>query len=216
MTLSDAANWATIFGVPISVVVSITLWYFTKESAAKFWEWAWKWITLAIVAFLAFALWHFGCLNWLCYKVTWPVWALILLGISSLLFLVALAALSEIFSQPSAQQELKPYQYRKDEIFGVEWVWSYFGEQINVDDFSAFCPKEGCKHRLESELNRNARVNTNLVGFPISLKCRRCGFQRDFECDLERLTHDAALEVERRLRTGEYIEKLKQRTSPKL
>jgi hypothetical protein len=199
MTLSDYASWASIFSLPLSVL----LWFFTRETAAKFWKDWLGWIISAAIILGVFAAWHMGWLNWLAKPITWPVWGLILLGFVCFICPLFCQGLIKLFSDQSIPQ-LDWHNYVNDEIFGVRWNWRYFGDKLD-DELSAFCPRQDCKCRLKSELNNNARFNPGKYYPPISLVCSRCGFRQDYDIDLESLKRDVLVEIERRINTKEFL-----------
>jgi hypothetical protein len=196
MTLSDAANWAQILGLPLAVV----LWFFTRERAVKFWE---KWIKLilgALAVLTLITLWRVGWLDWLANSVTWPVWALILLAFS--IPAVALLVLW-ICSLLEAQPAVPDWQdYVSDNVFDVDWHWRYVAGKLDEFEFSPFCPNRACMCRLQPESRGYA------IAQAVSLVCPHCGYRRNFDFDWDRLRHNVVFEVERRLRTGEYKQRL--------
>jgi len=111
--------------------------------------------------------------------------------------------------QPSQPQQTDPYSYVTDVIFGIEWLWGYAGTKLNEHELSAFCPNQNCKCRLESQINHNAG-NYFGGGFPVSFVCGNCGFRREFDLDMNDLKQKVFFEVERRIRTGEFQQRLTQ------
>ncbi len=205
MTLSDYASWASILSLPLSVV----LWFFTREAAAKFWKDWLGWIIIGAIILGLLASWHMGWLSWLTKPITWPVWGLILLGIGGCILALLCWFVVKMFDeQPIIPMQLDWHNYTHDEIFGVRWNWSYVGNQIS-DQLSVFCPRQNCcKCRLKSELNNNARFNPGKYYPPISLVCSHCGFKQDYDCDFESLKRDVLFEIERRINTKEFLKHL--------
>ena len=202
MTLSDYASCASILSLPLSVV----LWLFTRETAAKFWKnWFGRIFFVGFILGLV-AVWHMGWLSWLTKPVVWPVWALILLGVGGLVLPLLYWGLIKLFGKQSIISQLNWRNYVNDEIFGVNWHWNYLGDKL-YDDLSAFCPDHKCKCRLRSEPNRNAPFNPNRYESPISLVCPRCGFQKDFDSDFESIKRNVFIEIERRLNTKEFLKR---------
>jgi hypothetical protein len=171
LALSDMANWAQILSLPVSVA----LWYFTREKAAKFWK---KYLKVILSAFAILTLITFsrvGWLDWLTHEVTWPVWALMLLGLSvPVVALLILWLRSLLEKQPESRDYLL---YVSDNIDGIEWHWSYSEGQLDDFRLSAFCSNHECSCRLEAQLQR-------IIPPEISLKCNHCGYVKDFRCDL--------------------------------
>ncbi len=206
MTLSDYASWASILSLPLSVV----LWLFTRESAAKFWKNWFGWILFGGFVLGLAAAWHLGWLSWLTKPVAWPVWGLILFGVGSFILPLFCWVLMKLFGEQSIVSQLDWHNYVNDEVFGVSWHWNYLGDKLN-DDLSAFCPNHNCKCRLRSELNRNAPFNPSRYESPVSLVCPRCGFQKDFDSDFESIKRDVLFEIERRLNTKEFLKRFEKK-----
>ena len=194
----EKTSWiASILAIPVAFFV----WYFKPEEFTAFFK------SLGKIIWTPFSI----VFNWLAHPVTWPVWALILLAISGLAIVAGLFYIFSRASEVGAQPiQLDPFDYRTDEIFGVQWVWEYVGTKLDADRVSAFCPRKNCKCRLKSQPNQNARYNPDFYAFPISLVCPNCGLQCDFDKDLKQLTHDVLIEVERRIRTGEFQQRMTQ------
>ncbi len=98
--------------------------------------------------------------------------------------------------------------YVSDEIFGVRWHWRFKGGIIVESQLRAFCPREGCLKRLELQVNQNPSTPMPEFGQPISLVCERCGFKHDFDYGMVRLSVDVLNEIQRRVATGEFRQKL--------
>jgi hypothetical protein len=168
------------------------------------------WVIVPLLVILALFYFHkWGWLNWLFLPVTWPVWGLILLGFFSLAIPVTIILLIAYFEkQPS---HIEPENYKTDEIFGIQWVWDFRGTKLDESELSAFCPKQNCKCRLDRDYAAMASGGYFPVGEPrFSLSCSICGFKRDFEWDWDRLKRKVFIEIERRIRTREYIQRMQQ------
>jgi hypothetical protein len=185
-------KWSWMAGI-VAAIVGILAWLVDRNDFIVFCKSAGKFITTPFSIIF----------NWLSHPVTWPVWALILVAFSGL---AMVAFLFFLFSRHGNTQPepTDPLNYRTDEIFGVQWTWGFVYGRLNENDLSAFCPKKSCMCRLKCQPNQNARYNPNFHVFPISLVCPNCGFQRDFDNDLEQLKRDVLIEVERRIRTGDF------------
>jgi hypothetical protein len=197
-TLSDYANLAQIISLPLAIL----LWLFTREHVAGFWKKRGGLVFTIVTLLALIACVRYGFLNWLGFRVHLAVWILILAAfvLASLtalvVYLVMLPPSSQAGSPPN------PSSYINDTIFGVRWSWSYAFGQIDIDSFSAFCPEQGCRHRLNfAEDYQRARYN-----IPVSAQCPRCGFRRDFDDDRRGLIGSVAGEVERRINTGEFAQ----------
>jgi hypothetical protein len=196
-------KWSWISAI-IAIPVGILVWLVDRNDAIKFCkDWGKTIISPFVFTF-----------NWLTHPVTWPVWALILIAISGL---AVVAVLFYFFGKVSETQPgpdlLDPLNYRADEIVGVEWIWSYFYGKLNVNDLSAFCPKQSCMCRLTMQVQPE-RTSVRQGGFavsvyvPISFTCTKCGFSRPFDSDWKQLKHDVFLEIERLIRTGEFQQRM--------
>jgi hypothetical protein len=201
----EKASWiAAILAIPVAFFV----WYFKPEDFNSFFK------GLGKLIYTPFSM----VFNWLTHPVTWPVWALILIAISGL---AVVAMLFYFFGKVSETQpvpellNLDPLNYRADEIFGVEWVWSYVYGKLNVNDLSAFCPKKSCMCRLTMQ-EHPERMAMRQSGYsagvyiPVSFTCTTCGFTRQFDSDWKKLKNDIFLEIERRIRTGEFQQRMTQ------
>jgi len=194
ISLDDLGNIATIVNIPLLILT----WFFTREHFAKFWKKWFKWILVIAVFTTTLFLWHKGWLNWLQYRFACPVWALILLSMGGLAiasFIMFLIALLNRTPDHSL--------YLSDNIFGIEWCWQPQGRTLHEDDLVPYCPTPGCSCRLDPlELSGYQVVDD------ISLVCDHCGFKKDFDCNWDTLRWKALKEIDRRIRTGEFKERL--------
>jgi len=201
-------KWSWIAGI-VAAIVAVLAWLVDRNDFIAFCKTSGK---IIITPFsIAF--------NWLTHPVTWPVWALILIGISGLAVVAMLFYFFGKVSETQPEPELlDPLNYRADEIFGIEWIWSYVYGKLNVNDLSAFCPKKSCMCRLTMQ-EHPERMSMRQGGFggsvyiPISFTCTTCGFSRQFDSDWKQLKHDVFLEIERRIRTGEFHQRMTQNKS---
>jgi succinate dehydrogenase hydrophobic anchor subunit len=209
MSLEKLSQIASIAAIPLAVVAWLTSWLIDKEQAKKFIRTNFGLIIIAFLIVSIYALWARGWFSWLTYPVTWPIWAWILLGLTGLVIVMLFFFFVRLIKE-QPQQPIDHLNYRTDEIFGVQWTWSFVYGMLNENNLSAFCPKKSCMCRLKCQPNQNARYNPNFDVFPISLVCPNCGFQRDFDNDLEHIKHDVLIEVERRIRTGLFRQQMEQ------
>jgi hypothetical protein len=201
-------KWSWVAGI-VAAIAGIVAWLVDRNDFIAFCKTSGK---IIITPFsIAF--------NWLAHPVTWPVWALILIGISGLAVVAVLFYFFGRVSEAQPEPEtLDPLNYRADEIFGVEWIWSYIYGKLNVNDLSAFCPKKSCMCRLTMQENPE-RMSVRQGGFggsvyiPVSFTCTTCGFTRQFDSDWKKLKNDVFLEIERRIRTGEFQQRMTQNKS---
>jgi len=197
LTISNAANWASILSIPLS----LALWFYTREKFAKFWE---RWLKLIFSAFavlIVVTFWLGGWLNWLSHQVTWPVWALVLLAL--LVPTVALLALRAV-SLRQNQWVLQEWAgYRSDHIFGVKWSWRY--DTSGISHITGFCPR--CDMRLvysEERLDGQPPDMFEPADCTVFV-CEKCGARSErvpgyFSHVLGRVER----EIDRRIRTEEW------------
>jgi hypothetical protein len=193
-SLSDLANVVTIASFPLAVVT----WLVTRERFAAFWKRFWKWVAVTVVGLFCIGLWKTGHLGWLGMAVSTPLWAVLLVT-----GLVLSAIVCGIVLASATINEPGPFEYVAGIIFGVEWQWRFSGQMLVEQSFAAFCPNHDCKARLEV-LPRPSYASVN----SIKVRCQHCGFTQDFDCDHPDLQRRTAVEVERRLRTGEFRSEL--------
>ena len=101
MTLSDAANWATLVSLPLMVIT----WLFTRERFAGFWKKRWKLLTMTLFVVTAIGTARMGWFSWLNCEIKWPLWKLVVLagaGVAiPLLVFVAAKYLNQLCDQRS-------------------------------------------------------------------------------------------------------------------
>jgi hypothetical protein len=154
---------------------------------------------------------HLG--HWLLKPIPIPAWCVI---VFSLVFAVAVGFLSRAWfllkSQGipfSAVKTEKWRNYTSDVIEDVTWEWKYrldLHSPVTLH-LTAFCAKEECKCRLKV----SEEYIKPPVGYPIaraSVKCPHCPFYKRFDCTQEELFQRVNLEIERRIRTGAFIQRL--------
>lgn len=148
--------------------------------------------------------------NWFEHPVTWPTWAFFVFGVAIIVAIVIVVVCSFFLSTRSKPSSANHLDYRTDDILGIHWRWGYFNGQLDPDEISAFCPCPDCRLRLEPRINSNALFNTHSRHPPVSLVCSRCGFQRDFDMDLKQVHFEVLKEVERRINTGAFVNRIGQ------
>jgi hypothetical protein len=224
---SMVEKWSWIAGIA-ALPLAVILWLVDRKQVISFCR---RWSKIIIMAFILaimYAIWKQGWLNWLAHPVTWPLWGLIIFCIFIVVAFFVLLFFAKLSTkqlgqstQPNASgypTQSNPYDYVSDEIFGVDWVWGYRG-RVLADELSAFCPNKKCMNRLTRQENHE-RMSLHSLGLdryvapPISLNCTHCGFSRRFDSDWRKLQHDVFLEIERRIRTGEFQQRLMQRDKP--
>ena len=133
--------------------------------------------------------------------VTLPLW-LLLLGVSIcvLLFPIAGRVYAVAFGAGDGENRKPEWKkYRGDLIFGIKWRWRY--RKNSIFFMLPLCPH--CEHELKVK---------NAVWH-----CPNCDFQKNAEQELktplssyETVTTRAAREVERRIRTDEYKQRMQE------
>jgi hypothetical protein len=234
--LQDCANLAQIIGL-LALPLSVVLWYFTKEHFNSFWR-NWRkpifWI-LACAAGLAAAV-TAARHGWLTKQVQLPVWIFVLsLALVLAVLWVAYLLIEALGSKTPArrtftprspgppqsvphqtafppEREPGPLDYKGDDIFGVSWSWDYWGHTINDSTITAFCPLDKCRCRLDWKDDYERLIHTG--GYhgattPTTLICPNCGLSQAMQWDSRELRRRVALEIERRLNTGEFMKQLK-------
>jgi hypothetical protein len=210
MKLEEWSWVAAIAALPLTVLT----WFIDREQAKKFLKDHAGLIIAAFAVVIVYALWLRGWFNWLTHPVTWPVWVCILLGIAGLAFGAGIIYL--IFRASSGEGlpfQISPFDYKTDEIFGVKWVWSFCYQQLNEDSLTAFCPRSNCRNRLMKREDHD-RMRMRHGGYggslivPISFTCRNCGFSHQFDSSWGELKRDVLEEVERRINTGEFRQRM--------
>ena len=191
ISITDLANIATIAGLPLTILT----WLFTRERFTKFWKKWFKWILLPLVIIAIVGLWRIGCLDWLRYKITCPFWLFILLPFSGLAIALCIVALYCFLDRTPGH-----FSYVSDNILGVQWQWRW--QAGTIDDLVPICPKPACSCRLDHERSSHLAIDG------VSLVCDHCGFTKDYDCNWDDLRWRVLKEIDRRIRTGEFKERL--------
>lgn len=206
-SLQDWANVAQILGL-LALPLSIALWYFTRAHFEKFWK-KWRKVVFVALAIVATAGAAFrGWFAWLTHPFTLPVWILILVAVLPAALLFGVLWLVVKLKELSKPAKIGPEHYITDRIFNVVWVWGYKGHLIDEGSLSAFCPNADCKCRLTFKDDNERGWSGNLPSAPVSLVCPNCGFREDFDFRRRELFPRVSVEIERRIRTGEYKKSL--------
>jgi hypothetical protein len=207
-------NWQR--GSWIAGIAAFTLSLLLNRAAlAKFLKAHWGLVagalTLGAICALYLAGWFDSILKLFTRTPNLPVWALLVIAILPLA--IAIAVLGLWLACKLRPSQPNPLDYRADVIFDVEWIWEYNSAGI-IAAYSIIpiCPQDGCKHRLQKRQDWN-KMNLYARQVPTSLVCPRCGFERAFDCEYERIINDVGEEIDRRIRTGKFIESLKGATS---
>jgi hypothetical protein len=232
MNLEEWSWIAAILAIPLGIVV----WLVDRKQVIGFFKSCWPVILLLFVIVAFIAACFRGWFNWLAHSVTLPVWVLILLVFLGLLLATAARLLSATFGTSSIriesshveqkQREIirqeqtpqqkplqpaqpEPHDYTRDEVFGVKWSWRWHGHQFG-DLMGPFCPRSNCVCRLDQERcsDPNMYNPRNAFTMPISLVCPHCGFKRDYEYDFSELTRKTMTEIERRINSGDFRNRL--------
>ena len=88
--------------------------------------------------------------------------------------------------------------YTEDIIENVLWRWDYAGQEFDITSLSAFCPE--CKIRLIYD-NRSVKSY---------YRCDRCDNTLfEFQGNRQGIYSHIFREIERRINTGEWLQKVK-------
>ncbi len=176
----------------------------------KLWGFCKNNLLLVLILLLVTVIFYcseYGWLNWVFYPVVWPIGGLMLFGFLCLVIpIVIIFIIASLKKQPPIPD---PTTYKTDEILGVQWVWNYHGAKLDGTELSAFCPNQKCKCRLDTESACAASGGYYRVDEPrLSFHCPNCGLKRDFDVDMDKLKRKVFIEIERRIRTGEYVQRI--------
>ncbi len=165
-------------------------------------------IKTTVVLLTLVGLLRLGWLDWATFRFRVPVYALILLallwaGSLWLAFNLKITKPNEdLGGTPPASPSGPPWlSYISDNIFGVDWIWGYDGRMLSDHNIAAICPRTACQCRLGQE----PIWVGGLYDPRVALVCQHCDFRKDFDCDWGPLVHRVLTEVERRIRTREYL-----------
>jgi hypothetical protein len=138
----------------------------------------------------------FLCLTWLAGCLT-PV---IVAGVLAILF-------HWRSSQAGVTNQNDWKRYTSDIIFGVRWEWDYLRDSLT--DVTAYCPNTKCNCRLDLVKDYGRSGYNEHV--PVSLVCPHCNFKTECDWDEHELRRRVRIEIDRRLRTNEYVKNLEAR-----
>ncbi len=207
LSLSDAANWAQIISIP----VTLFCWYFTRETASKSLRRTRPLFLAAAALLVCWVLyrrgWTGSFFRWLAHPVVVPVWLLgtgLICAVLLPLLWLAIPKLLRAADGNGGHPARHWKEYTSDSIFGVSWLWGYLANSLDDDRLVAFCPAQSCRCRLDIVEDYNRGYGSWLGNAPATATCVSCGFRREFEWPISELRRRVLLEIERRLRTGEY------------
>lgn len=165
----------------------------------------WKWIAGLVAAIIAnivaektthfnlFAIFAKGFIafwHWIIHPVSLPLWMAVLLPISGVVFMRAVYWRISRSAKPAAW-----LLYRKDEFFGVTWIWTYSGGEIN--QLVPLCP------RCEYELENHPMAFYKATGL-VTLNCGNCGFQKSLDEPIYNVEDRVRRLIARNIRTQEF------------
>lgn len=137
--------------------------------------------------------------NWVFSTTPIPNWLWITMAIATLIFIVAI--LRELLVSNKNTQEIS--EYCKDDVFGVVWRWEYSGNQIF--NLYSFCPR--CDIQIFPSMG--VELYDDNKAFSI-FHCGNCNeFETTVRIDPDDLNREVTLQVHRKLRTGLWVETLK-------
>jgi hypothetical protein len=207
-------EWSWVAGI-VAVPLAVITWLVDREQAKTFVKNNAGLIVLAFAGVVVYVLWLRGWFSWLLHPVTWPVWGFVLVAVAIFALIALLFYFFGSVSETQPLADLDPLNYKSDEIFGVEWLWSYVYGKLNEKDLSAFCPRKNCMCRLtlrrhpeKQHVRQSSHGYGGEVVIPVSFNCPTCGFSREFNDDWDTLKHSVFIEIERRIRTGEFRQRM--------
>lgn len=191
ISLSNIASVASILSIPVMLII----WLVTKDRFSSWWQKWSKYILLGGFIVAIFAAHKMRWLDWLWDKYVYPVWLIILIGSSGFLIILLVKIFSD-FIADSSEEVPDFFKYTHDIIFDISCQWSYKNEKIDNYSLSFFCVNKNCSCRLDVEISR--------ISDYIVVLCPHCGFRKQFNMSVENFKRSVVIEIERRLRTGEY------------
>lgn len=201
MNHSDPVAVAGLVVGVASLLVSIAAWLISPERAIYFLKRGLGFIPPVFGISLLFLLWKYDFLKWLIHPASWLVW---IVGAICCIFMTVVGMI--IYAVALVGQKPARSSYRDDEIERVVWSWDWFNGLVDNSSLIPFCPK--CATRLAFQFNDKS-TNYRISGVPVSLVCQGCGFRENYEMSEKTLKNRVLLEIESRLNTGRYIERLK-------
>ena len=178
----------------LASAASLIVWLITRKRFAKFWaKWS-HWVIAVSSGLFVYGLWSLGCLDWLASPVHIPLWVAVLCAVPVMVAVWLLISLTaEKLKIPTSSD------YRTDQILGIQWRWDYYHGVIEPDLIHAFCPRLECQCRLDVE---QVSVLSYMGGY--EFVCPNCGFKKVLDGPEEKIRRRVAVEIERRIRTGEF------------
>ena len=130
------------------------------------------------------------------------MWGLITIGVGPLVTLsIALLAIA-LFQKDTPEPDWK--YYMEDNIFGVVCNWKYLGNGIDPDSVITICPV--CKRLIQPSPNNYRH------GFYHYFECLHCDFKTgDLSVERNDIRTQVMLEIDGRIRSGEYKNKIKKK-----
>lgn len=148
-------------------------------------------VIAGLVLAAIFKLFGFGWIN-LCIQdiiifilkqISIPYYVLALIFVAG--FILCLAIL---YLPKNIRQNLK--DYIKDEVEGLIWAWGWSFSR-NIVDLKSLCPN--CQGELEFQ-----------DGYKKYYACICCNFEKEIKSRQNEFKHEIYIEIERRIRTGEW------------
>lgn len=145
-----------------------------------------KWIWNGVVA----------CWLWLLGAHEVPGWAIVILSIALLLIF---AAAIQYFTQKRPARGPNWRDFTEANLFGFCWRWDY-DTRGNITNVHTFCPDGSCDMQVfpKTDYDMYGRDRTKLA-------CDRCGMEKILNDDPRQLELKVRLEIQRLLRTGQWI-----------
>lgn len=120
-------------------------------------------------------------------------WLIVWLIVIAVVIAIAMVLVFFASREPKEPPEPTELDYKQDSFFGLVWRWRYADGQIR--DIACFC--RVCDRQCQlAEIDR----------WPLeyAVNCNAHGEQHRFTGEPETLLHDARIEIQRKLRNGEW------------
>lgn len=122
-------------------------------------------------------------------------WLIVWLIVAAVIIVIIMVLVYFASTESGDPPEPTQFDYIKDTFFGLLWRWSYSGREII--HLACFC--RTCDRQCQLQ-----QVDTWPIVY--SVNCNVHGEQHRFTGEPQQLLHDAKIEIQRKLRNGEWKE----------
>jgi MFS family permease len=173
------------------------------SKGVKFLLWSLGWILLGTIgSLIAAAIWGWQLPPWMMREPP-PVvadqpnletnWLIVWLVVIAAAIAIVMVLVYFVAREPREPPEPTQFDYTRDSFFNLVWRWTYGSGQIQgIACFCRICDRQ-CQL---SEVGR--------WPFEYAVMCTVHGEQHRFTGEPESLLHDARIEIQRKLRNGEW------------